>query len=227
MIAVDQTVLVLLAAGRSERFGDVGSKLDQDLEGRPLGLHVALALKDMPFSHRVAVVGRASLDYAEHGFEVVRNGDRGAGMASSVKLGVTRARELGAAAVLIVLADMPRVTAAHIERLFDAATDAATVVASSDGREPKPPAIFGSDRFDVLLSLDGDAGARDLIRAGRHVVASPAELIDIDTREELERLRALIGSQGAITRAERRLECPCNGGLDQPDIALAVTSRWA
>ena len=29
MIAVEDTVLVLLAAGRSERFGDVGSKLDQ------------------------------------------------------------------------------------------------------------------------------------------------------------------------------------------------------
>ena len=204
MIAVDQTMLILLAAGRSERFGDVGSKLDQEFLGRPLGLHVAVALEEMPFKDRVAVVDGAALDYAGHGFEVLRNEQQGAGMAASVKLGVARAKERGATAVLIALADMPRVTAAHIYRMFDAATDAATVVASSDGCHPKPPAIFGADRFDFLLTLDGDAGARDLVRAGRHVVTSPAELIDVDTPEELERLRALVHSREAITRAEAR-----------------------
>ncbi len=42
---------------------------------------------------------------------------------------------------------------------------------------------------------DADAilvpAARDLVRAGRHVVTTPAELIDIDTPEDLDRLRAI------------------------------------
>jgi molybdenum cofactor cytidylyltransferase len=40
--------------------------------------------------------------------------------------------------------------------------------------------------------LTGDKGARELVQAGRHVVTSPAELIDIDTPEDLEKLRQLV-----------------------------------
>ena len=204
MIAVEDTTLLLLAAGRSERFGDIGSKLDAEFLGRPLGLHVAVTLEAMPFRERIAVTGRAALDYGAHGFRVIRNEDTGGGLASSVRLGIARARAEGAGAVLIALADMPRVTAPHIFRLFDASGGPDTVVASSDGVDPKPPALFGSGQFDFLQSLDGDAGARDLVRAGRHVVTTPAELIDVDTPEELDRLRDLIHSPAAITRAAGR-----------------------
>lgn len=190
MIAIEDTVLLLLAAGRSERFGDVGSKLDQDFLGRPLGLHVAVALEDLPFRERIAVCGHAALDYAAHRFRVVENADPAASMASSIRLGVAAAGDAGA--VLVALADMPRVTAAHVWRLFDAATDERTVVASSDGTDPKPPALFGSARLDHLRGLSGDAGARALVAGGRHVVASPNELIDVDTPDELARLRDLV-----------------------------------
>jgi len=118
---------------------------------------------------------------------------------------VQRAKDDGAAAVLIALADMPRVTAAHVYRMLDAADSADAVVASSDGEKPSPPALFGRGRFDFLLTLDGDAGARDLVKAGRHVVTAPAELIDIDTPEDLERLQALVHDpRAAITRALTR-----------------------
>ena len=190
-LTVENTTLVLLAAGRSERFGDIGSKLDEPFLNRPLGLHVAVTLESLPFRDRIAVVGRAGLDYAQHGFRVAPNPAAADGLASSVKLGVASARAQGAHAVLIALADMPRVTAAHIMRLFDASHGADSVVASSDGCDPKPPALFGAGRFDFLLSLDGEAGARDLVRAGRHVVTSPAELLDVDTPADLERLRAI------------------------------------
>lgn len=192
MLAVEDCVLVLLAAGKSERYGDIRSKLDQDFLGKPLGLHVVSALEDMPFRERLAVINGLDLAYDRHGFTVLHNADRDLGMASSVSLGVARAREVGARSVLIALADMPRVTAAHIHRLFDASTDEASVVASSDGRDPKPPALFGAGQFECLLGLEGSAGARDLVRGGRHVVTSPAELIDVDTPEELEELRALV-----------------------------------
>lgn len=200
MIAAEDCVLVLLAAGRSERMGDIGSKLDQPFLNRPLGLHVAIALEDMPFKHRVAVTAGARCDYAGHGFTVVENDDPAVGMAVSVKRGVAFAKSVGAEAVVIALADMPRVTATHIYRLLDAADSSDAVVASSDGHSPKPPAVFGRDQFDFLLTLEGDAGARDLVRAGRHVVTTPAELIDVDTPEELERLRELVHAPEARTR---------------------------
>ena len=199
-IAIERTVLILLAAGRGSRFGDIEAKLEQEFLGRPLGLHVAVALEDLPFLARLAVVGTARVDYAGHGFGLLRNDDPDRGMARSVAIGVERAAALGADAVLVALADMPRITAAHIHRLFDASTGADTVVASSDGCDPKPPALFGRGRFDFFRALEGEAGARDLVRAGRHVVTTPAELIDVDTPEDLAALRALIRSPAAITR---------------------------
>lgn len=200
MIRVEDSILVLLAAGRSERFGDIVSKLDQPFLARPLGLHVAVALEDMPFAHRVAIVDGCKIDFAQRGFEVLHNDDPDRDLSSSVRMGVRIAKDRGAAGVVLALADMPRVTATHVYRLFDAADAPDAVVASSDGKSPKPPALFGAERFDALLSLTGDAGARDMIRAGRHVVTNAAELIDVDTPEELEKLRTLVRAPEALTR---------------------------
>ena len=190
MIAAEDTVLVLLAAGRSRRFGD-RDKLDQAFLGQPLGLHAAIALEDVPFMDRVAVVGGSRPEYARHGFRVIVNEDAASGMASSVRIGIAAAKAQGAAAAMVVLADMPRVTAGHVRRLLDAADGADAMVASSDGRDAKPPALFGAGRFDAIMAVTGDRGARDMIRAGRHVVASPAELVDVDTPDELEELMRL------------------------------------
>ncbi len=192
MIRVEDTVLVLLAAGSSQRFGDIGSKLDEEFLGKPLGLHVAVALGGMPFKDRIAVIDGSRLDYARHGFRIVANDEPVRGMGSSVAIGVAEAQRLDAAAVLIALADMPRVTSSHILHMFDVSEGEDTVIASSDGVAPKPPALFGRGQFEALLNLDGDAGARDLVAAGKHVVTTAAELIDIDTPEELAALRALV-----------------------------------
>lgn len=201
MIKVEDTVLILLAAGRSERMGDVGSKLEQQFLARPLGLHVAVALEDMPFRQRCVVVSETcSLDYAAHGFQVLVNDDPSRDLSSSVRLGMRCALAHDPAAVMIALADMPRVTAAHIYRMLDAADSDGAVVASSNGEHPTPPAVFGRTHFDTLMHVTGDEGARDLIRAGRHVVTNAAELIDVDTPEELEQLRALVHAPEALSR---------------------------
>lgn len=191
MIHVEKTVLILLAAGRSERFGDL-DKLEQPFLGRPLAMHVVTALEDVPFQSRIVVKNGTDLDFASRGYKVIHNDEPMVGMSRSVKLGVQSARDSGAEAVMIALADMPRVTASHVYHLIEALDHRHSVAASSDGVRPCPPAVFGADRFEFLLALEGDAGARDLVRAGRHVVTSPAELIDIDTPEDLERLRALV-----------------------------------
>ncbi|WP_267387777.1 nucleotidyltransferase family protein [Sphingomonas sp. GC_Shp_3] len=183
----ERTALVLLAAGRSSRFG-AADKLAADLFGRPLGLHVAATLAPLPFAARIAVCGGTAPDYAAHGFEMLFNPRAAEGASTSVALGVAAARTHGCDAVLIALADMPCVTTAHIQRLFDASDNANTVVASSDGVRLSPPALFSAAHFDTLASLSGDQGARDLIRSGRHIVTRADELIDIDTEADLAAL---------------------------------------
>lgn len=201
MLKPENTALLLLAAGRSRRFGE-GDKLTELYLGQPLAFHVVTALEKMPFRARIAVVSGTSLDFAARGFHVVENPDPAQGQARSVRYGVAAAAALGAEAVLIALADMPRVTVAHCYRLFDASEEGSTLVASSDGVRPMPPALIGRDHFAELRGLEGDAGARTLILRGHHVITRPEELVDIDTREDLEALRDR--EAAAAIRAARR-----------------------
>ncbi|MDF0487000.1 nucleotidyltransferase family protein [Sphingomonas sp. H39-1-10] len=191
-LAPARAALVLLAAGKSERFG-LSDKLGAPFLGKPLGYHVVTALAAVPFQARIAVCDGGALDYAARGYQVVVTDRAEAGVSYSVRRGVKAARAAGCDAVLLALADMPRVTAAHIYRLFDASTGAETVVASSDGTQPRPPALFGRAHFDALETLQGDTGARHLILAGKHVVTDADELVDIDTEEELAYLQAKFG----------------------------------
>lgn len=191
MLTPERVALVLLAAGRSTRFD--GDKLTEPFLDKPLAFHVVTALENIPFLTRVAVVSDTRLDFAVRGYDVVENPNPSLGQARSLGHGVALAREAKADAVLVALADMPRVTAAHVYRMLDAADGPSTIVASSNGRHPLPPALFGSDRVDELLELEGDEGARQLIKRGHHVVTTPAELVDIDTRADLNALRELYG----------------------------------
>lgn len=204
MIAPENVALVLLAAGRSSRFG-MENKLEAEFLGKPVGFHVTTALESVPFAERIVVTDGCQLDFASRGYRVIHNAEVGRGMSHSLHLGVREAMMASPQAILIALADMPRVTAAHIYRLFDAFEGPDSVVVSSNGEHPTPPGIFGAGRFDALLTLQGDEGGRKLVAGGRHVVTTPAELIDIDTPEDLERLRRLVhASERTITRGEAR-----------------------
>ncbi len=206
MLKPDQVALVLLAAGRSRRFND-GDKLAEPFLDKPLAFHVVTALEKIPFLARIAIVSDTVLDFAALGYQVVENPDPSLGQARSLCHGVEAAEKAGAEAVLVALADMPRVTAAHVYRMFDAADGPATIVASSDGVQPMPPALFGREVFPDLLAIEGDQGARELILRGHHVIAPPEELVDIDTQEDLRELRELYGlptDHAAAIRAEAR-----------------------
>ncbi|MCC2977466.1 nucleotidyltransferase family protein [Sphingomonas sp. PL-96] len=206
MLRAEDTALVLLAAGRSRRFGET-DKLAERFLDQPLAYHVVTALEAVPFQTRIAVVSQTALDFAARGYTVIENAAPEEGQAGSLRLGVAAAQARGASAVLVALADMPRVTATQIYRLFDLAEGPDAVMASSNGVHPTPPALFGANRLPELLRCAGDSGARALVQAGRHVVTQADELIDIDTPEDLAALRARYGlpsGAAAIRAAARR-----------------------
>jgi molybdenum cofactor cytidylyltransferase len=185
---VADTVLVLLAAGRSLRFGDT-DKLAAPLDGMPLAFHIVRTLAPMPFAARIAVTSGTALDFGAQGYAVVGNPDPAAGLSRSLAIGIGAARAAGAAAALVILADMPRVGAAHVARLLTLRGPDA-LAASTDGARPSPPALFGASHFVTLERLTGDAGARALLGAATLVRAAPGELADVDTPEDLARLEA-------------------------------------
>ena len=87
----EDAVLILLAAGRSQRFGDA-DKLAQPFLHKPVAYHVVTALEAIPFLARIAVIDGTKLDFASRGYDVIVNEDPAAGMSRSVQLGLRAAR---------------------------------------------------------------------------------------------------------------------------------------
>jgi molybdenum cofactor cytidylyltransferase len=190
MVAVSKTAVVLLAAGQSRRFG-TADKLLALLDGLPVAKHGAAMLARMTFGEAIAVCAPECDEVAHiiqtEGFRVVRAPGTGKEMGQSLAIGVGAASLLPAIdAILICLADMPRVSQKHIMRLVDAHDGGAmTIIASTNGEAAMPPAIFGRGHFRALQNLQGDKGARDLLKTARLIYADDTVLTDIDRVEDL------------------------------------------
>lgn len=182
MIAADRVAAILLAAGGSTRFGPE-DKLNVQLGGRPLVMHAAATLADIGFGAVVAVCARATTPLFA-GFDIVINDAPERGQAHSIQLGVANALERDVDAVLIALGDMPFITAAHLRRLLE--WDGEMVASSLDG-QAMPPALFSRRAACDLLMLDGDTGARGLLRNAILVPGDAAMLADIDRPSDLPR----------------------------------------
>lgn len=186
MARLEDSVVVLLAAGLSRRYGAVG-KLVADFRGQPLAQHAATTIAALPFSRRIAVCRTGDDDLTEMlaglGFEVVRNPDTARGMGSSLAMGVEAA---GAPEALVVcLADMPLVDGGHIRTLVERVTPGGIVASVEDERgAPTPPAAFSREYLPELLRLEGDKGARHLLQIAERVVAPEGTLRDFDTPED-------------------------------------------
>ncbi len=182
-----EIAVAVLAAGQGKRFGS--DKLMADLDGRPMGLHVAEMLGDMPFGWRFAVCSKGAAlvqHFCGLGFVTIENAAPENGQSHSLHLGVRAAEKTGAKALLVVLADMPFVTATHIERLLSAGDG---IIASTSGKRPMPPALFPRNVWPMLLATTGDAGARALLRDATLVHAPASELRDIDVVADLRETR--------------------------------------
>lgn len=193
--AARQIAAVILAAGRSSRMGS--PKLLELLEGKPLvrwAAEAALASAARPVvvvtGHRAEEVSAALADLP---VQLVHNPDYAQGMATSLRAGVSRVEHADAA--VICLGDMPRVTAAHLDRIlaaFDPAS--APIVVPTHERKRGNPVLWARRFFPEIEDLRGDVGARALLERHAdavHLLAidEPGVLLDVDTPEALQRLR--------------------------------------
>ena len=188
---------VLLAAGRSSRYGGAGDSkllLPWGPQGIPMAAAAADTLKAAGLRRVVAVLGHRAdavgAALAGCGVETVLNPDYAAGMSTSLAAGV-RAAPREASGYLIALGDMPAVTAATVSllcRAFEAAEPPAIAAPVHAGRRGHP-VLFGRAFRQELLELSGDMGARGLFaRHGGRVVDVAVDdegvLTDVDTETE-------------------------------------------
>ncbi|MEZ5921083.1 MAG: nucleotidyltransferase family protein [Parvularculaceae bacterium] len=179
---------LLLAAGHSSRFG--GNKLAAKIGGHSILERSATALAKANCCWLIAVSAPATPLPPDLGFQSIENQERDEGIASSIRLGVSRADDLGAEGVLIALADMPYVETHHLQALIDhALATPAQLSFTAAGDLRLAPAAFLRRWFPALLALHGDEGARSIIRdapdnAGVETLI--ASLRDIDRLEDLK-----------------------------------------
>ncbi len=190
-ILPENSVCILLAAGQSRRFG-ADDKLLSSWKGIPLISHSARMLGDVPFARRIVVGTPALCSLGLEGFETVETDDQNAPQSHTIRLGVETVLTTRPDAIVIVLADMPLVPAAHILALFEEASGPSALVVSSNGTSSMPPALFGGNHFGALQSLTGDHGARHLLAMGKQVMLRPDQLIDIDTIQDFEELGRVV-----------------------------------
>jgi molybdenum cofactor cytidylyltransferase len=199
MPAPERIAAVVLAAGTSSRMGQ--NKLLLELGGQSLVRRAVRAAALGGLDPVIVVLGhqaervRAELD----GLPCVplTNPDYGAGVRSSLQAGVTRAAA-EAGALVVVLADMPFVTAEMIAALIRRyREERPPLVASHYGEVQAPPTLYDRSLFDELLTIPGERCAKMVVRRHRDraaVVAWPeAALRDIDVPEDYEGARAELG----------------------------------
>ena len=191
---------VVLAAGASTRMGR--NKLLFDLGGETVVRRAVRTALGAGLDPLIVVLGheadavRAALTSLPCQFIV--NPRHGEGMNSSVSAGIA-ALPPGVAAGVVLLADMPFVSAAMIAAVVERyrTGDALLVLSEYDGVQA-PPTLFDRSLFAELAGPEGKGCGKHVRRrhpAEASVVAWPAAaLADLDVPDDYERAKARLAA---------------------------------
>ena len=172
---------VLLAAGRSSRFGS--DKMAADCGGQPVLTRAALALRAAAPGPCLAVLrDLAQADLLPDGFDIALCQGQ---QSDSLRAALDWAEGLDAPGLLIALADMPFVPPDLHRAVIAAMTD---LPSCAYGATPMPPAAFPAVWFPRLRALIGDRGAGALLKAlpaTQYITAPEDALRDIDHPSDL------------------------------------------
>lgn len=185
---------VVLAAGTSSRMGVPKQTLEY--QGRAVLALVVENLLESPVDRVLVVLGYMAEEVAVvlTGFPVklVVNSLYAAGQATSVRAGL---KALGgtAEAVLFALGDQPLVKPQTVGLIIERYRVSGGIVAPYYRGERGNPVLFGCSFFPEIEALEGDAGAREIIKRhpeslNRLDVDDPGVLFDIDTLNDYRRL---------------------------------------
>jgi molybdenum cofactor cytidylyltransferase len=193
---------IVLAAGQSRRMGEI-NKLTIPVTGaagnKPMVAHAVDAALASKARSAIVVIGhedeKVKTLLAGRDVRFVVNPDYDKGLSTSLRAGV-RALPEGTDGALVLLGDMPKVSAAEIDKLiaaFNPVEGRAICVPTHRGKRGNP-VLFGSAFFESMANATGDTGAKHLI--GEHEdqtveieMETDAVLADIDDPAALAALQ--------------------------------------
>ena len=186
---------IVLAAGGSSRYGQCkqlveinGASLIRLAVNRLLALFPPDRINIVVGANSQAVVQAVS----NLPVNVVHNEHWQTGMASSLKAGIN-GLEPGCRAVMVTLCDQALVTETHLRRLLDLwHADPSDITASGYAGTIGTPAIIPAEFYPQALALEGDAGAKSILKSNPErvrTIAIPEAEFDLDVPADLEKLR--------------------------------------
>ncbi len=184
---------IVLAAGRSTRMGSSAKQL-ATVGGKALvriAAETALASRASPVCVVIGHEGeRVRSALAGLPIKIVENPNFAEGLSTSLHAGLT-ALPADTGGAVVLLADMPEITPAMIDRLLDAFDPGAgnlIIVPTLAGKRGNP-VLWSATFFRDLMAVRGDAGGRQLLEANAGAVVEvelgPAAGRDVDTPEDL------------------------------------------
>lgn len=186
----------MLAAGEGSRFGGEVPKLLTPYRDRPLVAWAVAAASGAALDEVIVVMGAVDLSevLGGTGATLLANEDWALGQATSLRVALDWCARQGHVAAVVGLGDQPLVPSSAWRAVADA-PGGPIVVATYGGRRRNPVRL---DRAVwPLLPLDGDEGARVLMRARPDLVAEVAcdgDPSDVDTAEDLAALEPPAGA---------------------------------
>ncbi|HMO38094.1 MAG TPA: nucleotidyltransferase family protein [Saprospiraceae bacterium] len=192
---MSKTAIIILAAGASRRLGRPKQLLPWQGETLLMRtIQTALATPCRPVSVVLgahAGIIQPSIEHSE--IQIVLNPEWQQGMSTSLKIGLQTllAANINLEAALLLVADQPLLSTAHLQQLLAQPLDTGGMVASFYNGKAGVPVLFHRRWFSALLNLSGDQGARTLLarhEAQVQTVPFPAGAFDIDTLEDYEKL---------------------------------------
>ena len=187
-----KTAILILAAGASRRLGRPKQLLK--LEGQTLLRRMTELAVSLDIGPVFVVLG-AQVELMESELDrlevyQVENPNWAKGMATSLQVGISFVETLepDVEAVLVLLVDQPKVDADLLAKLINTFQEKRPpLVASFYNNRNGVPAIFDRSLFKELKSVEGDRGARRVIRKYEATLVSipfPGGVMDVDTEED-------------------------------------------
>ncbi|WP_157843112.1 NTP transferase domain-containing protein [Bacillus sp. FJAT-44742] len=186
---------IYLAAGQSQRMGY--PKLDIPINGKSLGSISLETSLNSQLDKVIVVVNQedpltwlpSKFLVAQSNCIVKRSKLSNEGQAVSLKAGLKIAQDLQADAVMVLLADQPFISQKLLDRLISIyKIKRPDFIASSFNGIYRPPIIINSILYPELWKLEGDTGARHIIRNNNQgiIVKENEEIqfIDVDTPQQ-------------------------------------------
>lgn len=196
-----RAAVIVLAAGRGERFLGIAHKLSQPLGGATvLGTTLRHAIaSQLPVvvvtTEGLADIARRSV--AARDVIVVPDSNIVAGSGGNVRLGMGHSIASGVSARanaggwLILPGDMPQVQPLSLQAVARQLVQHPVVYAQHKGLRGHPVG-FAAELYSELIALSGDEGARRLIArypAFGLELDDPGVLVDVDTEADLDGVR--------------------------------------